>query len=663
MSIKRRFLSNNDPLLTDAIIEKTIIKNYSIINEGPVQKIIVHSEVGAFNNIEQWENQLNLSFSLDTAIRNYDFSFAFAENAKDKNSTEQNFSSPFYSIDGQFNYYSDYLDKSDITNEKDLLSFYLFYENEENKKYRDISSLPMVKQLSKPLFSNFVYNYSSQYIMKSDTSLGVISNTLFGTDYNLTKNFNKKGDFPIYNEVKFSYQDHTNILKSNLNKANLLEHFICNMLYTPMAVDTMSIGLQQPASIRYTDLFSIVDNFTNHSENKIILSKKDMTTLTSMSFLRRSILTSAIVDITSKHRTFHQLILQEGCETEMLFFRVDKYAGNVGGVPIQTYHVPANSDVISILDTQVFHDTTYFYVVTAYVIVYGTEYSYSIDKSYEDRGKFKSEIVVNTKPSARIYEVEVFRDSSTIIETPLNKPGAVFINSSDSSNKIIFKIEQPLMGLESEFNEISFSDATQRELMKQSVTDSRKYKFKHSKIQTKYQVYRMNTKPKSYLDFDANLIDEIDSEYNSSILISEDYILPNKKYYYTFRAINITGKLSNPSAVYEVELVKNGDQSRVVTKVIDFESHKPEVKSMPFKQLMQVLPADEQRFFDPEDEIIVNANSYSDLFHYINLGAGLDRQLWNRKFKFRIKSKSTGKVLDFNIKFKIKKIKDVEDLK
>jgi hypothetical protein len=626
--------------------------------------MIVKAKPGAIASMPEWNIMVRSAFLLDEQIKNHDFSFIFPEESKNKIVTEQGFRTPYYRVDGQFNYYSDYLN-SDVADERQMISFYLFYNNEENKKHKNYDPLPNVKQMNKSLFSNFVMNYSGKYNYKKISELDSSSTIFFGSDYKLTKNFNKKDQFPLYNEINFSFQDTQSKLKNNLDKNNLLEQFICNMLYAPMIVENRSVDLRGNAvQIRYADLFSIVDNFKNHSENKIILTKKDVkNNISSFDFINKSILTSSIVKAMSQYRRYEQLLKNEHCDTEMIFFRVDKYLDSDLRIKTQSYHIPASSDNISILDTQIFNDKEYYYVVHAYVLVYGSSYQYSLESMWETRGSFEAELSIDIKPDFRIYEVEMFRTNSTVIETPLNKPLATFVNSSSETNKVVFRIEQPLMRLEQGFDTIEPSDEGQMFLMKQSTTNNRKYKFQHSKIQTKYEVFRTSVKPNLYSDFEGNKINEFDTSVGSTVLTASDYLLPNKKYYYIFRAVNITGKVSSPSHIYEVELTKEGGVSKVKSKTIDIKPVKNIKRSAPFKQLMQIVPSTNQRFLDEDSPQILNATSYDSLFNHVYLGMDSDIPIWDRKFKFRVRSKSTGKIIDFNIKFKIKKTRNVEDLK
>ncbi len=665
MAVKRSFFSLNDAFLKNLRNGTGPIGDYKFINkaDGKVN-MIVEAKPGMITSLPGWNVIVKSAFSFDKQIKNHDFSFIFPESSKNKITTEQGFKTPYYRVDGQFNYYSDYLN-SNITDERQMISFYLFYDNEENKKYKIYDSLPNVKHINKGSFSNFITNYSKKYSYKKTTELDSTSTILFGSDYKLTKNFNKKDNFPLYNEINFSFQETQSKLKNNLDENNLLEQFICNMLYAPMIRENKFVNKQNnTVPIRYADLFTVVDNFKNHSENKIILTKKDIkSNLSSFNFLNKSILTSSIVKAMTQYRRYEQILKNEYCDTEVIFFRVDKYLASDFQVKAQSYYIPATNDTVSLLDTQVFNDKQYHYIVHAYVLVYGSSYEYSLKDAWETRGSYQAEVSIDIRPDFRIYEVEMFRTNSIIIETPLNKPSATFINSSDSANNVIFRVEQPLMRLEQGFNIVESSDESQKNFMKESTTDNKKYKFQHSKIQTKYEVFRTSTKPESYSDFEGNKIKEIDAKHGETSLIANDYILPNKKYYYIFRALNITGKKSNPSNIYQIELTKEAGVSKIHSEVINLAPVKNIKRSAPFKQLMQIVPAVNQRFFDEDSPEILNAESYNDIFNDVYLGSDSDVPIWDRKFKFRIRSKSTGKIIDFNIKFKIKKIRNVEDLK
>ncbi len=50
---------------------------------------------------------------------------------------------------------------------------------------------------------------------------------------------------------------------------------------------------------------------------------------------------------------------------------------------------------------------------------------------------------------------------------------------------------------------------------------------------------------------------------------------PNKKYYYTFKTIDYHGNISNPSPVYEVEIVDDNGASYFLMNTVNFEFKEP----------------------------------------------------------------------------------------
>jgi len=185
-----------------------------------------------------------------------------------------------------------------------------------------------------------------------------------------------------------------------------------------------------------------------------------------------------------------------------------------------------------------------------------------------------------------------------------------------------------------------------------------------------FQVFRLNTEPTSYEDF-KDTMREYDVIGFSSFSL-DDRLVPNTKYYYTFRVKDIHGHVSNPSEVYKVELI---DNSGAVYLLVDIFEFKPKVlknkKSM--KRYLSIIPKAEQRFINEEKTQIE--------FDDTNVGktaVGLkpvlgqaEETIFNRGpekyFKIRLISKKTGRKLDINVAFETKhmniEVKKKEDIK
>tara|TARA_Y100000593_G_scaffold11444_1_gene20490 strand:- start:17376 stop:21446 length:4071 start_codon:yes stop_codon:yes gene_type:complete len=191
----------------------------------------------------------------------------------------------------------------------------------------------------------------------------------------------------------------------------------------------------------------------------------------------------------------------------------------------------------------------------------------------------------------------------------------------------------------------------------------------------KYQVYRLNFKPTSYTDFAGSLRETVDSSMEmmkrSTGASFKDSLLSNQKYYYTFRTVDGHDQVSNPTAVYEVELVDYDGRMYPIISTVQFEA-KPEPTTRSFKKYISIAPSLLQRTLPPASSLATSAGDLDGLAPSVLLGSHteeIEDRVWgetsdptatenlpcertnNKTYKIRITSKSTGKKLDLNIKF------------
>ena len=137
-----------------------------------------------------------------------------------------------------------------------------------------------------------------------------------------------------------------------------------------------------------------------------------------------------------------------------------------------------------------------------------------------------------------------------------------------------------------------------------------------------------------------------------------DGIAPNRKYYYTFRSIDKHGHPSNPSIVYEVELVSDEGFSYLLidSHPLGSEPEKGDYTKT-FNRYLQIDPAFLQTLIN-EDKTDFKGKESA---YGINpeLGILSESVHDDKKFKVRVTSKATGRKIDFNVEYK-KQISDVK---
>ena len=64
--------------------------------------------------------------------------------------------------------------------------------------------------------------------------------------------------------------------------------------------------------------------------------------------------------------------------------------------------------------------------------------------------------------------------------------------------------------------------------------------------------------------------------------------------------------------------------------------------------------------YDPNQEVLSGKSSLQGMIEKLRFG-WTDELVWGKKFKFRIKSTTSGKIIDYNITFKLTKKKTEAD--
>lgn len=113
-----------------------------------------------------------------------------------------------------------------------------------------------------------------------------------------------------------------------------------------------------------------------------------------------------------------------------------------------------------------------------------------------------------------------------------------------------------------------------------------------------------------------------------------DDIEPNKKYFYMFRTMDRHNHISNPTKVFQIEMVKDGGMFFPIIKIYDPVANHPIIERS-FRELIDIrLPtmSAEPHWEDGNWEV------------------GNKETAYGQRFKIRITSKDTGRIIEVNVK-------------
>ncbi len=185
-------------------------------------------------------------------------------------------------------------------------------------------------------------------------------------------------------------------------------------------------------------------------------------------------------------------------------------------------------------------------------------------------------------------------------------------------------------------------------------------RFRSDDDSSSYEIYRLvNTAPLNYKSFRGALYRTLNKMAPIPQTGLEDTIQVNTKYYYMFRSRDMHGNVSNPSPVYEVEMVQASEGVFYpIINVVSMEDLEKRAMSekdaslstskKTLKKTLQIFPAEQQIELNEDESGIVGETANTGLDPSLGVA---EKRLWNKKFKFRLTSRHTGKSIDLNIDF------------
>jgi hypothetical protein len=414
--------------------------------------------------------------------------------------------------------------------------------------------------------------------------------------------------------------------------------------------------------------------------------------------------------IETKQRSIQDIFDGKLAYSEIIAFKLCKYkvdpVTNVHDAqPLQSFYFPNlggaaedNIKEISYHDTQVKYGHKYAYKVYAYTLVIGDQYNYnnsnneasSLQSAPGDtaiaalNGEMGTNIptvdgtiaFINQWPSVQIIE-EPYVDLGIMMvaDLPPSMPEVEVIPFRAVNDKIRFLIQRQegSYAINPDNFIINSSDVPKYNDIRiaQNIPIGAPIVFATDNVEpAMFEIYRIDTKPASYRDFEGALLAMLEAitpsgGEASAYSYDDTSILPNKKYYYTFRSVDPHGQLSTATPVYEVELVDDNGRIYPIINIIPLSPVSAETTTTKsLRKLLQIDAALPQQIvnttnIDPASEgpsappsSLVLTTQAEGIWSPALPQATGDTPITDEKvFKIRVTSKQTSKKLDLNVRF------------
>ena len=268
--------------------------------------------------------------------------------------------------------------------------------------------------------------------------------------------------------------------------------------------------------------------------------------------------------------------------------------------------------------------------------------------------------LVTTFPSLKIHEVPYMLWSGRVVDSYPVGPDVEINPYRTVNNEMLFKIGAGLGDYYGVPIPIFNQDAKEfAELQRSQGSKDGTVLFRSDDPVQTFEMFTLTEKPKRYTDFalasrkvlSVKISDK--PEQMADAVSTIENLTPNKKYYYIFRSVDIHGHISNPTPIYEVELVDTDGAIYPLINVYEPEVTLPIELSRTAQRLVQIRPEYLQSVLDEKASGIDGKSAGTpggSAIGDIKLGKR-DKKLWNKEFKLRLTSCESRRMLDINLKF------------
>ena len=390
-------------------------------------------------------------------------------------------------------------------------------------------------------------------------------------------------------------------------------------------------------------------------------------------------------------RSFHEILSGKPCETEVLFFEVEKTKMSKNGAleVVQRFYIPnfVGRDAIELIDSQVKYDGVYQYSIHAWTAVYGNKYKYRNWRNWHGPvpklsklEKLSDRSMLQFKPlqeargvvygvqnisSLRLMRLPYFDCSPVRVrDLPPISPHAEIVPYRGVSDKLKINLMPgvddhhalpiPLVSSDhvqiQKYYESQYTRAGMEEYertLEEEGARTQPVRYKSDDQPRYYEVFRITEPPRGWEDFEGGLRQVLNIDEGVTSMI--DSVFPNTDYYYVFRSLDIHGNVSNPSSILKVTL--HDDQGIFpVIEAYDFDKNarSSEQFKKGFRRFMQITPVFEQLVYKDERQASKQVSIANR--RKIRLGTAND-SIYGKKLKIRVSSKKSGKKIDLNVSF------------
>lgn len=340
------------------------------------------------------------------------------------------------------------------------------------------------------------------------------------------------------------------------------------------------------------------------------------------------------------------IINKQRTNSELLYLKVEKFIGNSDvGTPFQTIYMSGNSSVYEYFDSQVKNKQYYTYKVSGIYLLNGVEYSFKHNND--------GSVTCYLERTRKIVEQHLLTKPVYVLQ-PLQLPPRVNVYKDTNKNKIYFHL---LLNTENP-RYMPFESFLERDKpFTQILNDTKQYEdpeHNYTFESARFEVFKSTTQPYSLNDLKDSFLLDTKVIRNTTDHLFIDHIEYEKDYYYLFRAVNSEGFPGNPTKLYKITLQKGVEENKLNVEIMDFVPKTEEYAiKRDFNKLLHIFPNENQNVITNLKDI--PGNSYKGKLQQVEVGLDSVPSVWGKKFKFRVTSNNTGKKIDFNVKFSIKR--------